>query len=89
MTHKIAMRRTLAEEGIPQPRSQPSATSPRAVHAIETVGLPAVLKPVDSGGQRGVFRIDEPGDLESHLHAALAESPTHEAILEGFVEARR
>ena len=54
--------------------------------AIETVGLPAVLKPVDSGGQRGVFRIDSPGDLESHLHAALAESPGQEAILEGFVD---
>jgi biotin carboxylase len=54
--------------------------------AIEAVGLPAVLKPVDSGGQRGVFRIDTPGDLESHLHAALAESPAREAILEGFVD---
>ena len=43
--------------------------------AIETVGLPAVLKPVDSGGQRGLFRIETPGDLESHLHSALAESP--------------
>jgi biotin carboxylase len=48
--------------------------------------VPAVLKPVDSGGQRGVFRLDEPGDLEAHLHAALAESPTQEAIVEAFVE---
>ena len=28
--------------------------------ALEAVGLPAVLKPVDSGGQRGIFRIDSP-----------------------------
>ncbi|MCZ7589084.1 MAG: ATP-grasp domain-containing protein [Gaiella sp.] len=53
---------------------------------MEAVGLPAVLKPVDSGGQRGVFRIETPGDLESNLHAALAESPGRETILEGFVE---
>ena len=86
MTHKIAMRRTLAEEGIPQPAFAAVRNLAEGRAAISTVGLPAVLKPVDSGGQRGVFRIDEPGDLESNLHTALAESPTHEAILEGFVE---
>ena len=53
--------------------------------ALETVGTPAVLKPADSGGQRAVFRIASSDDLESNLHAALAESPTREAILEGFV----
>ena len=86
MTHKIAMRRTLAEEGIPQPAFAAVRTLAEGRAAIESVGLPAVLKPVDSGGQRGVFRIDDPGDLESHLHAALAESPSQEAILEAFVE---
>ncbi|HET9288566.1 MAG TPA: hypothetical protein VFO26_13505 [Gaiella sp.] len=86
MTHKIAMRRTLAEEGIPQPPFAAVRSLAEGRAAIATVGLPAVLKPVDSGGQRGLFRIDTPGDLESNLHAALAESPGHEAILEGFVE---
>jgi biotin carboxylase len=86
MTHKIAMRRTLAEEGIPQPAFAAVRNLAEGRAAIETVGLPAVLKPVDSGGQRGLFRIETPGDLESHLHSALAESPTHEAILEAFVE---
>jgi biotin carboxylase len=49
--------------------------------------VPAVLKPADSGGQRGVFRLDSADDLEAHLHAALAESPTDEAIVEEYVEA--
>ena len=86
MTHKIAMRRTLAEEGIPQPAFAAVRSLAEGRAALETVGLPAVLKPVDSGGQRGLFRIETPGDLESHLHSALAESPGREAILEGFVE---
>jgi biotin carboxylase len=86
MTHKIAMRRTLAEEGIPQPAFAAVRGLAEGRAAIETVGLPAVLKPVDSGGQRGIFRIDAPGDLESNLHAALAESPGQEAILERYVE---
>jgi len=86
MTHKIAMRRTLAEEGIPQPPFAAVRNLAEGRAALETVGLPAVLKPVDSGGQRGLFRIETAGDLESHLHSALAESPGREAILEGFVE---
>ncbi len=86
LTHKLAMRRTLAEEGIPQPAYAAVRNLAEGRAAIETVGLPAVLKPVDSGGQRGVFRIETPGDLESNLHAALAESPAQEAILEAFVE---
>lgn len=86
MTHKLAMRRTLAEEGLPQPPFAAVRNLAEGRAALETVGLPAVLKPVDSGGQRGLFRIETAGDLESHLHSALAESPGREAILEGFVE---
>jgi len=86
MTHKLAMRRTLAEEGIPQPRFAAVRNLAEGRAALERVGVPAVLKPVDSGGQRGLFRIETAGDLESHLHSALAESPGREAILEGFVE---
>jgi biotin carboxylase len=45
-----------------------------------------VLKPADSGGQRGVFRLDSRDDLDAHLHAALAESRSGEAIVESFVD---
>jgi biotin carboxylase len=86
LTHKIAMRRTLAEAGVPQPRFAAVRNLTEGRSAVATVGLPAVLKPVDSGGQRGVFRLDAPDDIEAHLHAALAESPTQEAIVEAFVE---
>src|SRR5207253_5475096 len=52
--------------------------------AAETVGFPAVLKPADSGGQRGVFRLESADDLDAHLHAALAESADGEIVLERF-----
>ncbi len=84
MTHKVAMRRRFAEHGVPQPRFAAARTLQEARLAVETVGVPAVLKPADSGGQRGVFRLDAPEHVELHLHAALAESPTNEAIVEGF-----
>ena len=84
MTHKVAMRRTLADAGVPQPRFAAVRDLREGRAALETTGLPAVLKPADSGGQRGVFRLESRGDLERSLHAALAESPTHEAIVESF-----
>lgn len=87
MTHKVAMRRTLAEAGVPQPEFAAVRNLHEGYAALERVGFPAVLKPADSGGQRGVFRLDSVADLERHLHLALAESPTDEAIVESFVDA--
>ncbi len=86
MTHKIAMRRALAEAGVPQPRFAAARTLHEGLAALETVGLPAVLKPADSGGQRGIFLLRSRDDLEAHLHAALANSGSEEAILESYHE---
>ncbi len=86
MTHKVAMRRRLAEGGVPQPRFAAVRARREAGPAAETVGFPAVLKPADSGGQRGLFLLDSFDDLDRHLHAALAESPTGEAIVEAYAE---
>ncbi len=84
MTHKIAMRRRLAEVGVPQPRFAAARDLASARAAAETVGFPAVLKPADSGGQRGIFRLESIDDLDAHLHAALAESAGGEVVLERF-----
>ena len=86
MTHKVAMRRRLADAGVPQPRFAALRRLSERHRALDEVGLPAVLKPADSGGQRGVFRIDSMDDIEAHLHEAISTSPTGEAILEEFVE---
>lgn len=86
MTHKVAMRRRLAEAGVPQPRFAAVRTLAERRRAAEEVGFPAVLKPADSGGQRGVFRVESLDDVDAHLYEALAASPTGEAILEEFVD---
>jgi biotin carboxylase len=86
MTHKVAMRRRLAEGGVPQPRFAAVRVRREALPAAEAVGFPAVLKPADSGGQRGLFLLRSMDDLDRHLHAALAESPTGEAIVEAFTD---
>jgi biotin carboxylase len=84
MTHKIAMRRVLADAGVPQPRFAAARDLRTARAAAELVGFPAVLKPADSGGQRGVFRLESMDDLEANLHIALHESASGEVVLERF-----
>jgi biotin carboxylase len=86
MTHKRGMRETLAAARIPQPSFARVRSAQDVPAAAATVGFPAVLKPVDSGGQRAVFRIAEKADLERNLPDALEESPTAEAIVEAFVD---
>jgi biotin carboxylase len=86
MTHKREMRTAFAEAGVPQPAFATLRSQADIAAALDSVALPAVLKPVDSGGQRAVFRLERAEDLELNLEEALAESPTREAIVEEFVD---
>jgi biotin carboxylase len=84
MTNKIAMRRRLADAGVPQPRFAALRHLREVRAAADAVGFPAVLKPADSAGQRGLFLALSADDIERHLHAALAQSTDEEAILESY-----
>ncbi len=83
-TNKPAMRRRLAETGVPQPRFAVVRTHEDALAAAREVGLPAVLKPADSAGQRGLSLVRSVDELATRLPEALAESQAGEAILERF-----
>ncbi len=85
MTHKLAMRDALAAAQLPQPAFATLGSAEDIDAALEAVSLSAVLKPVDSGGQRGVFRIETAEELARDLDEALAESETGVAMLEEFV----
>jgi biotin carboxylase len=84
MTNKIAMRRRLADAGVAQPRFAALRHVREIRAAVEAVRFPAVLKPADSAGQRGLFLVSSTDDVERHLHAALAQSTDEEAILESY-----
>ena len=86
LTHKRAMRDVLGGARLPQPAFASLRSAEDVDAALAEVAFPAVLKPVDSGGQRAVFRIDSREELEHNLTEAIAESSTDEALLEGFVE---
>jgi biotin carboxylase len=80
------MRDALGASGLPQPPYASLHSADDIDAALQAVPFPAVLKPVDSGGQRAVFRIGSRAELERDLPEAIAESPTDEALLEGFVD---
>ena len=84
MRSKLAMRARLSEHGVPQPRFARLASTSDAEDAAARVGFPAVLKPTDSGGQRGISRIDTLGELQAALPSTLSFSASGEAILEAF-----
>jgi len=86
LTHKRAMRDTLGACELPQPRYASLRSHEDIDAALAVVSFPAVLKPVDSGGQRAVFRIETREELERDLADAIDESPTDEALLEEFVD---
>jgi biotin carboxylase len=60
---KHAMRRRLAEAGIPSARSVMVGTLPAALRAAEDVGYPVVLKPRNLGGSIGVVKARDAADV--------------------------
>src|SRR5581483_9210429 len=86
MTDKAAMRMRLQEHGILQPAFSLLNGSVDPSWQLEAVGVPAVLKPVDSGGQRGVYRITDQQQLTEHLPETLSHSRSGQAIVERFIE---
>jgi biotin carboxylase len=83
MTDKESMRGRLDAEGVRQPRHAvlewPDTRAGR-------VPMPAVLKPADSGGQRGVFLIHDRAEVDLHIRETLSHSPTRRALLEQYIE---
>jgi hypothetical protein len=82
LAHRVEIRRVLAEHGIAQPPFAAVRTLHEGQRALETVGLPAVLRADNVTDRPRAFLLESEADLERHLHAALAQSPTQEAIVE-------
>jgi biotin carboxylase len=83
-TNKIAMRRQFANRGVPQPQFAAVRTLGETHAAARTVGFPAVLKPADSAGQRGIFVVNAEDELAAQMALTIAASPSGEAIVERF-----
>jgi biotin carboxylase len=83
-TNKAVMRDRLAEAGVPQPRSRVLGSAADVEAAVAGLVTPLVLKPVDSGGQRGLFMVETAAEIRAHLPEVLTLSRRGCAILEEY-----
>ena len=81
---KRKMRAAFEAAGVRSPRGR-DVTGPEEA-ALDEVGLPAVVKPVDGSGQRGVTEIRRAEEFPAAVERALAASKAGAAVLERYVE---
>ena len=87
-TNKIAMRRVFAERGVPQPQFAALRRQTEVRAAARAVGFPAVVKPVDSAGQRGISLVHDADVLGAQMAFAMAASRSLVVMVERFHEGR-
>ena len=87
-TRKDLMREAFRRGGVPCPPSFPVTDLRDCEEAWEALSKPAILKPADSSGSRGVTLLRKRFELPAALAHALAFSRVKRAVLEEFVEGR-
>lgn len=85
VTNKRVMKALFHEHGIPTPGyALLDAAFDEA--RLEDVRFPAVLKPVDSQGQRGVIRVEDAAEAKKRIGETLSFSREDRALLEEFYQ---
>lgn len=85
VTNKKYMKQRLAEAEI---RTSPwmLVDEETTEEEIKQLTPPYVLKPLDSQGQRGIFKLNTAAEIKEHLTETLSFSRCREALLEEFYE---
>ena len=87
-TNKHAMREKSAELGLPCIRNALVETCEEAEAFLESLGAPAIIKPIDSSGSRGVTRIVSKEDLRERFEDTKSYSRNGKVIIEQFIEGK-
>lgn len=88
LTHKDLFRNFLRENGFATPRSESFTNPEDARKFLNTIRgtAGAIMKPVDSAGSRGVFRVHDADDIDSHWNTSMSYSSSGRIIIEEFIE---
>lgn len=87
-TDKYLMREKCRQLGLPSIEYRLVTEIDEARDFLRQLGRPAIIKPVDSGGSKGVTRIDTEADLEEHFQEAKGFSGNGTVIIERFIRGR-
>ncbi len=82
LVNKVLQRRTGDAAGLPNPPWRVARTAAAAAAALAAIGPPAIVKPADSAGSRGVTRIDPGEPWDNAVARAFAASRAGEIIVE-------
>lgn len=83
-TNKHAMRIAFEEQGDPSPKSI-MFESVKQLDDID-ITFPAIVKPTDRSGSRGIYKVGSKEEAVSVADAALSQSLEKKALIEEFVE---
>ena len=87
--HKDRFRGFSRINGFCVPRAGGFAEKKSALAFFERLGTPAIVKPVDLTGGKGISRVESASELERAFDFALLKSKTHRVVVEEFVEGSR
>lgn len=85
LTRKDVQRKLWTEAGLPCPQWFVVETLEQAVDALKTIGVKAIVKPVDSAGSRGVTVIEPGTPVDDAFGHALKMSLSGKVIIESFI----
>ncbi len=90
LTHKHRLREFMHNNGFLAPRCIQIKTLEEAIKAYKKLTCDRtpslMLKPTDSAGSKGVFKIDNIDDVKKHWEESLDNSPSRTLILEDFID---
>ena len=82
-TNKHLMRKAFEEKGLPSPKSVLVTGN---LAELPDMQYPLIVKPTDRSGSRGIFKIEEPGQLLPAIEKAKMESFEKGVLVEEFAE---
>lgn len=86
LQNKDLFRSFLREHGFNCPWSYGFSSVESALAATPQFSYPAIVKPTDSAGSKGVTRVDSPDEIESAVTEAFSKSISGNIIVEEFIE---
>lgn len=84
-TNKVKMRERFRAHGVPSPDFEYVWTREEARRAVERLGLPAVIKPADNMGARGVKLLTDTGQLDDGFTEARRASVSGMLLVEEYM----
>lgn len=86
MTHKNLFRQFLLDHGFPTPKGKGVSDMNDAIEFFHTLGGTAMMKPVDSAGSKGAFKVVNDDDIRMHWQESMDYSAEGTVIIEQFIE---